>query len=428
MIPAGETMVYREILSAISSGQLERAAEACQEAIRNRPTDGRAWLLLAAVHNRLGDVKRSIDHLRMAAANAGDDRALLREAVDALLNIRAFSEAEQVLENADLSDPLLVLALARCRWNRGEYARARTMMAELWNLFPTRPPMAIYYARALMSLDDRAEAARVLDTALAQYPDDRELQSLRARVLVSEEGVDRALEWIRARGDPGVPDQYGLLARALADIRRGQLSSPGPLDKEWRPAWEGFAELFSLKPERWVGDNTVLLNHAVSAAPAEGLIVECGVFRGRSINLMAAWAPERRLHGFDSFEGLPENWGTEPAGSYSAGGQLPEVADNVTLHPGWFEDTLPRFAEELAEPIALLYVDCDIYSSTVTILEHLGPKLTPGAIVVFDEYVGYSDWREHEYRAWQEYQGKKKIPWQAVGAVVLGPILALRVG
>ena len=48
-------------------------------------------------------------------------------------------------------------------------------------------------------------------------------------------------------------------------------------------------------------------------------------------------------------------------------------------------------------------IDCDIYDSTKTIFDHLDEQIKPGTVIVFDEYFCFPNWREHEYRAFQEY-------------------------
>jgi hypothetical protein len=54
-------------------------------------------------------------------------------------------------------------------------------------------------------------------------------------------------------------------------------------------------------------------------------------------------------------------------------------------------------------PVAMLHIDCDLYSSTRTVLDLVGPRLVTGSVVLFDEYFNYPTWQEHEYLAWQEY-------------------------
>lgn len=132
------------------------------------------------------------------------------------------------------------------------------------------------------------------------------------------------------------------------------------------------------------------------------LYLEFGVYKGATINLIAS-VTQAAVHGFDSFEGLPEYW----RDAYDKGmfqiPALPPVSRNVTLHKGWFSDTLPPFLEKHPEPVCFLHVDCDLYSSTKTVLSSLAGRLIPGTIIVFDEYFNYPGWHEGEYKAFMEF-------------------------
>ncbi|MBM3508394.1 MAG: class I SAM-dependent methyltransferase [Alphaproteobacteria bacterium] len=147
-----------------------------------------------------------------------------------------------------------------------------------------------------------------------------------------------------------------------------------------------------------------LLTYCLEQAPTDGMLLEFGVEKGGSIRALAAATP-RTIHGFDSFEGLPEDWsGTaEKRGKFSLGGRLPPAPANVRLHKGWFDQVLPGFLDANAGPVAFVHVDCDIYSSTRTVLGALAPRLGAGAVLLFDEYFNYPNWRHHEFRAFQEF-------------------------
>ncbi|MGH8119515.1 MAG: class I SAM-dependent methyltransferase [Gammaproteobacteria bacterium] len=148
-----------------------------------------------------------------------------------------------------------------------------------------------------------------------------------------------------------------------------------------------------------------ILKYCVHQAPAEGLLLEFGVATGKSINTIAAAARERTVHGFDSFEGLPEDWcgHVETRGSFSRKGRRPQVRANVRLHKGWLKDTLKAFKEECPGPVAFLHIDCDLYSSTREVLQGLADRLRVGTVIEFDEYFNYPNWQQHEFRAWQEF-------------------------
>nr|WP_232807281.1 class I SAM-dependent methyltransferase [Geodermatophilus chilensis] len=64
---------------------------------------------------------------------------------------------------------------------------------------------------------------------------------------------------------------------------------------------------------------------------------------------------------------------------------------------------MPRFLAEHRGPVSFLHVDANLYSSARTVLAHVGPRLRPGTVILFDEYFNYAGWEEHEHRAWREF-------------------------
>jgi hypothetical protein len=130
------------------------------------------------------------------------------------------------------------------------------------------------------------------------------------------------------------------------------------------------------------------------------LYLEFGVANGAS---MRYWSellsrPDAILHGFDTFEGLPEDWGLADKGAYTAGGRIPVIADRrVSFFKGLFQETLPRYVLPSHE-ILIVNIDCDLYSSTSFVLNWLAEHIHPGTFIYFDEF---SDPR-NEMRAFQE--------------------------
>lgn len=150
----------------------------------------------------------------------------------------------------------------------------------------------------------------------------------------------------------------------------------------------------------WYIDRFDCLSHAAAIAPAEGLVLEFGVATGETITHLAK-APNlrgRRLYGFDSFHGLPEPWANYPAGHFAC--QPPAVPHNVELVKGLFAETIEPFLTAHDGPAALLHIDCDLYSSTRTVLELLSPRIVAGTVIALDEY-----WivTHHEQRAFVEW-------------------------
>lgn len=165
-------------------------------------------------------------------------------------------------------------------------------------------------------------------------------------------------------------------------------------------AWEYLKSSCKGLP-RITGSNIQTFQLAINAATVEGLVLEFGVRHGNTIRQIAGLV-KQEVHGFDSFEGLPEEWHHEPKGSYTTKGKIPAVPSDVKLHVGWFEDTLPIFLENHDGPVRLVNIDCDIYSSTKTVLDALAPRIVSGTVIIFDEYIGNEHWRQDEYKAFQE--------------------------
>lgn len=154
----------------------------------------------------------------------------------------------------------------------------------------------------------------------------------------------------------------------------------------------------------------------------DGDYAEFGSWGGLTLSL--AYRESRRhghgakLWAFDSFQGLPapkDERDTHP--EWSAGKLATTLEefhdlcaaagiprDAYTAVPGFYEDTLtPMAPDDPPENIALAYVDCDLYSSTKTVLDYLRPRLKHGMIVAFDDWFCWSASQiSGERRAWLE--------------------------
>lgn len=177
-------------------------------------------------------------------------------------------------------------------------------------------------------------------------------------------------------------------------------------------------------------DGDAFLRYCLARAPA-GAVLEFGVATGRSIGVLARASEGRLVHGFDSFEGLPEDWTghVERRGAFSRKGALPKVPANVRLHKGWFKDTIGTWLAANPDKLGFVHVDCDIYSSTRDVLWSLRERLQVGSVIVFDEYFNYPNWRQHEARALKEFVAEFGVRYRyiaftardgAVGIEILG--------
>jgi hypothetical protein len=147
-----------------------------------------------------------------------------------------------------------------------------------------------------------------------------------------------------------------------------------------------------------------LLEFALTKRTIPGLTLEFGVSSGVTFRVICE-TTEGKAYGFDTFNGLPEDWSHyQRTGRYTCNGKHPEnLPANAEIIDGLFENTLPEFLKAHPEMVSFVHVDCDIYPSAKTVLTALAPRFCPGTIIVFNEFFNYPGWKNHEYKAFQEY-------------------------
>ena len=174
-------------------------------------------------------------------------------------------------------------------------------------------------------------------------------------------------------------------------------------------------------------DRETLLRFAMGQCSVDGLVLECGVYAGRSLRVIAD-CEAGPVYGFDSFQGLPEDWTrTQRKGRFDLEGKIPKFNEsNIQLVPGWFDQTLPAFLFKHAGPVRFLHVDCDLYSSAATVFAHLGSRMVSGTVIVFDEYFNYPGWEQNEFRAFQEYVTSAGVKYAYLGFASSYPSVAVK--
>ena len=140
----------------------------------------------------------------------------------------------------------------------------------------------------------------------------------------------------------------------------------------------------------------------------DSLFLEFGVYKGTSINLFAKFLSQHGLemHGFDSFEGLEEEWITSeyhPIGTFSLDQKVPKVLKNVKLVQGKVQNTLENFLDiNKNNKIIFVHMDLDTYTPTKFTLTKIKPFLQKGTIILFDQFYGFPNWEINEYKAFTE--------------------------
>lgn len=172
------------------------------------------------------------------------------------------------------------------------------------------------------------------------------------------------------------------------------------------PIYTGTENKFSVD-----GTREAWTRHTIELITNEGHWLEFGVRSGTSLNQSIQARPTQVIHGFDSWQGLPEDWSTGTA-QFSRGAmavEMPEMPAHIQLHPGWFDRTLEPWLEKFPGPCAYIHIDSDLYSSAIYVLKTLNSRIVPGTVIVFDELCNFrlsgkmSRWPEHEWRALCEW-------------------------
>jgi O-methyltransferase len=179
-----------------------------------------------------------------------------------------------------------------------------------------------------------------------------------------------------------------------------------------------------LRTGRWFRDHSFTIGRRVGSAQhvwtvvinrvrnKKVLYLEFGVASGRSIKYWSRKLkhPDTMLHGFDSFEGLPEDGGPWRKGQFDTMGRIPETDDpRVRFFKGWFDQVLPSYSIP-AHEVLVINMDADLYSSTIYVLRHLRPHIKRGTYIYFDEM----NHVEHEPRAFDEFIRESGLQFKLV--------------
>jgi O-methyltransferase len=146
---------------------------------------------------------------------------------------------------------------------------------------------------------------------------------------------------------------------------------------------------------------TVILRELERALIADGAVVEFGCYRGTTSlyirRLLDFYKDPRPFHVYDSFEGLPEKatQDSSPVGEQFIKGELSVSKKEFirefqkaglrvpAVHKEWFHDLTSK---DIPEAIAFAFLDGDYYESIRDSLRLIGGKLSPGAVIVVDDY------------------------------------------
>ncbi len=124
---------------------------------------------------------------------------------------------------------------------------------------------------------------------------------------------------------------------------------------------------------------------------------------------------DSRFFGFDTFTGLPEDWGSFKKGDMANNNKIPEINDSrCSFYQGLFQQTLPKFLQTYSsDRTKIIHMDADLYTSTLFVLTSLSHILRKGDIILFDEF----NVPMHEFKAFSEWSKAFYIKYKVLAAV-----------
>jgi tetratricopeptide (TPR) repeat protein len=360
-------------LALAGTGQLERARLAYMKALHLDPSNAQARNNLALLLNRMGRPDEGEAILRSMLEEQPDSCDIAANLAGLMSMQGRPGEGASVLYprlKGQNFHPLGWDTLGVCLQDLGDLEAAKGCFYRSHGQDPSNAETLFHLHAPLYDLDGPNEAIRCLESAHTAAPGRWDIR-FHLHCLQSWES-------------------------AISDVL-----SPSEDERDaWLDSWKYMME-HRTERTRLFATTSATLAHAVASSPTAGLVAEFGVRHGSTLSLLRKYCGAV-VHGFDSFQGLPEDWHGLPQGSYSTGGRIPLLGEGFELHPGLFGESLPLFMEKHQEEIRLLHIDCDLHSSTQTVLQALAPRMQKGTVIVFDEYFMNPHWRLDEFKAWQE--------------------------
>jgi Tfp pilus assembly protein PilF len=387
-------------IAANSNGELDQAQELFRTAIEQDGNNGEAHLHLGRLAKRRGNLVEACASLRCAVELLEDNDTARFELGTTLTEMGYISEAETIFsdlvaresqgqQTAPQRPSRAKLALANVRLDGlGQRSKAYQVYCDACEAGSA--PMAVLAGVAADSLGDHGAALEFYQGSYGQNKADEEA-ALHLMVSLLRVGDKEGAAALRLR-----------LPNHMLSSVDYIMSTPVGMDPSMHFFTHDMLQLALQSTRRHEED--------------AGLILEFGVYHGKTIRMIASYFPNDPVHGFDTFSGIPEDWHYTPRNSYSTHGTLPQAPANVEYHVGLFSETLPGFLEaHPGQPISFMNIDCDLYSSTKDVFDAVSDRVVPGTIIVFDEYVMNPHWEQDEYKAFQEAVAKHGWKYNYLG-------------
>lgn len=372
---------YNRGLSLDYIGNLEKAVESYIKVTLLKPKHAKAYYSMGMALKKLGKLKNAKDAYHKAIA-------LEPSFGDAYNNLGNVLKSQGLLEDATQA-----------------YEKSISINPKSSNAFYN-------LGIALQELGRIPEAAEAYNKAISINPKHDE-------ALWNQSGtvsdIKEAKFWIKKCLAANPQHQKAMLTSSALQYYEGNQIEFGKLINSTlkdHPYVRSFNWVFSLPHlpplhfHRWA-----LFDHMVNLSLKDRPFYEFGVWRGEAFRyLMKTY---KKGFGFDTFEGLPEDWHHEQAGTYSSEGNIPKIKGGEFI-VGKFDETLPTFFEKSRPMASIINFDADLYSSTICALNYAKRVIDKHTILIFDEFLMNNNWEDDEHKALVEFCSKNNCSHEVI--------------
>tara|TARA_B100001057_G_scaffold86673_1_gene82604 strand:+ start:216 stop:2189 length:1974 start_codon:yes stop_codon:yes gene_type:complete len=431
-------VLYNVGIALEENGKLDEAIEAYNKALASKPDFAEAYNNIGNALNEQGKPDEAIEAYNKALAskpdfaeaynnvgNALNEQGKLEEAIQALtkaLDIQPdFAEAYNNMGNALNEQGKLVEAIqaltkalsikpdyAEAYYNMGVVIKEQGKLDEAIKAYSKAISLKPNYAEAYNNMGNAFLGQGNLEQAIDAYKKAISIKSDFANAYWNLYGtagnISEAKKWIEQclKADPNYLNAE--LTLSALQFYEGEKSNFNALLKSSLkddPYIRSFAWVFNLPNlpplhfNRWA-----LFVHMTDLSKKDRPFYEFGVWRGEAFRYLIKTF--KKGYGFDTFEGLPEDWHNEKAGTYTSDGNIPKIKGGKFI-VGKFEETLPGFFAEERPMASIINFDADLYSSTICALNFAKPVIDQDTILIFDEFIMNKNWEQDEYKALEEF-------------------------
>ncbi len=376
----------------------------------------------------------------------------------AIIGLRALSGKPSQKNSKTLDPHKIQMQWLLNLYSQGQFHKALSKASQLLKEFPTSPELYNFiggtnkslgkleeainsYKHALSIRSHYPQAYYNMGNALAQKGDlEKARESYKkaieykpdyAKAMWNFSGIagniDEAKSWVKKclSIDPNY-EEAKLTLSALEYYQGNDTSFNSLMQSSWKshPYMRSFSWVFELPklPElffhRWA-----LFDRMIELSIRDRPFYEFGVWRGEAFKYLIKTF--KNGFGFDSFDGIPEDWDDIKAGSYNSDGIIPKIKGGEFI-VGKFQDTLPRFFSEVRPTASIINFDADLYSSTIFALNCASSVIDQHTILIFDEFLINPNWENDEHKALEEFCLQNEFKYEVLAVSFFSKQVAVR--